>query len=312
MLWTSLFVLNVITSDGNRDFYQILGLKHDATQEEIHKAFKRLAYVNHPDKNPNNPAAAEKYEAVNDAKRALEDPNKRRVYDLFGEQGVHIYETHRSDIEGKAGYSRGTSEDDLVRQVKRVGKLTRLEFPVDLMDFFVGRVYKVPITHRVMCRCPESGFFCPKCRGRPTMRESANLTLIVEKGADDRTSVVFRNMGDVSEVNGPGDLEIVLVTKPDPFYRREQEDLHINVEVTLKEALLGFRRVFKHFDGSELVVESKTPLGCGRTLRIPGKGLPKYLFPDEFGDVVVHTSIKWPKSLPEEAIARLSSVLRDN
>ena len=304
-------IISLITGEGKRDFYDILGLKHDCNDREIDRSFQRLSRKYHPDKNKGNAQAAEKFTDINDAYGTLKDPLKRRVYDLYGEQGVHLLEAPRSEFDPNLGMVRQKSDDnDIASIVRKVGPTIRLHFPVDLIDFHEGRVFPVEVTRRTMCRCPTAGFYCDKCRGRPTMKENVTLTLVVEKGSEEGSIVLFKNAGDVSEECAPGDIEIIITSKKHPLFTREGSDLHMNVEVTLKEALLGFERSFEHFDGSELIIESKNLLGCGKTLKIPQKGLPKYLFPGEFGDVIVHTKLLWPKSFGKEEKLKLVNALK--
>jgi DnaJ family protein B protein 11 len=268
----------------------------------------RLSRRYHPDKNKGDPEAADKYANINDAYGVLRDANKRRVYDLWGEAGIRVYEAPKHDLDRPAGAPQPT-EDDISAQVRVKGRPIRLTFPVDLIDFHRGGSYALDVTRRTMCRCPESGFFCEKCRGRPTIQENVTLKLVVEKGSDEGTVVLFENAGDVSELNAPGDIEVVLVSRKHPIFRRNGSDLHMNVTISLREALLGFIREVKHIDGSRLVVDSKAMIGCQQTIVIPGRGLAKYLFPGEFGDVVVHPTLLWPKALDPEKRARLVKAL---
>jgi DnaJ-class molecular chaperone len=161
-----------------------------------------------------------------------------------------------------------------------------------------------------MCRCPQSGYFCPKCRGKPTVRENVSLSLVVEKGNDEGSVVVFKNAGDTSEANAPGDLEVELISRPHPVFTRVGSDLHMNVSITLKEALVGFRRTVKNIDDTDLVVETTDPIGSDRTLRIRGKGLPVYLYPGDYGDIVVHATIRWPKAMTDQQRGNLADVLQ--
>jgi DnaJ-class molecular chaperone len=97
-----------------------------------------------------------------------------------------------------------------------------------------------------MCRCPFAGFHCPKCRNRATIRENATLSLIIEKGSDDGTVHVFKNAGDAGEANSPSSIEVEGITRPHPYFARRGSELHVNIYITPKEALIGFRRTIKH------------------------------------------------------------------
>jgi DnaJ-class molecular chaperone len=159
-----------------------------------------------------------------------------------------------------------------------------------------------------MCRCPTAGPFCPKCRGRPTIRENVSLSFFVEKGADDGAVIVFHNAGDSSELSAPGDVEVEIVSRPHERFERKGSDLHTNVEVTLKEALTGFQRTIVGIDGGPFVVETNGVIDGG-VIRVKGKGLPLHLSPGYFGDVVVHPIIKWPQELSEEAAESIAGAL---
>jgi DnaJ-class molecular chaperone len=301
-----LFALFLMTDDRNRDFYEILGLRHDCTDREIEKVFMRLSRKWHPDKNKGDPSAADKYADIPDAYSVLRDSNHRRVYDLWGEPGVRVYEAPKHDFDPQLGLPK-PPEDDISAQVRVKGGMIRVTFPVDLIDFHRGGSYELSVTRRAMYRCPEVGFFCEKCKGSPTVQENASLKLGVEKGSDEGTVVLFKNAGDVSELNASGDVEVVLVSRKHPIFRRQGSDLHMNVTIILREALLGFTREVEHIDGSKLVIESKVMIGCQQTIVIRDRGLARYLFPGEFGNVVVHPTLLWPKILDPVKKTRRSS-----
>lgn len=303
-----LFSIQLINSGGNRDFYSILSLRHDATEREIDRSFQKLSRKYHPDKNKGDSSAADKFTDINDAYGILKDSLKRRVYDLYGEAGVSVYESSSNEMNELLGLTSG-GNDQTTEIVKRRGKTYRITFPVDLVDFYNSNHFDLFIERTVMCRCPTKGYFCAKCRGHPTMVENTTLSLFIEKGSEDGNVVVFKNAGDTTEMNGPGDIEVKVVSKPHPLFTRKGADLHMNIGLTLKEALIGFKKTFKNLDGSEFVVESNEPLGCGKTLTLKGKGLPVYLYPGEFGDIVVHTSLRWPKVLSESKREKISNIL---
>ncbi|OHT11071.1 DnaJ domain containing protein [Tritrichomonas foetus] len=302
------FLISLISKEGTRDFYEILNLKHDCVQREIENSYRALSKKYHPDKNKNNPQAIDKFNDINDAYAVLRDFNKRRVYDLWGESGVHIYEAPKNSAEFNPLHPAG-QEDDSVTQVRNKGKTIRIIYPVDLINFHTGKNYPLHVTRRTMCRCPEAGFSCEKCRGRPTVQENVTLNLVVEKGCEEGTIVLFENAGDVSEVNSPGDIEVTIVSKKHPLFTRKGSDLHMNLEITLREALLGFTRTVKGIDGSDIIISHDGPLSCDDIIRIKEKGLAKYLYPGEFGDVIVHPQISWPKNLSQEKKNELVKVL---
>jgi DnaJ family protein B protein 11 len=302
--------LSLITSDGARDFYHVLGLQNDCTDREIEVAYQRLSRKWHPDKNKGNAEAADKFTDINDAYATLRDLQKRRIFDLYGESGVHLYESPQNDKSAIFGIAHSDDPNQISARVRKKGATYRILFPVEMTDFLNSSQYDLLVTRTAMCRCPHRGFACTKCRGKPTIRENVTLSLIIEKGIDDRTIVLFKNAGDTSEANAPGDIEVEIVSRPHPIYQRVGSDLHTNMTITFKEALLGFKKTLPHIDGSEVIVDLSNPINADRTIRIPGKGLPLYLYPGEFGDIVVHADIKWPKSLPQEQRDKIARILQ--
>jgi DnaJ family protein B protein 11 len=131
----------------------------------------------------------------------------------------------------------------------------------------------------------------------------------VEKGSDEGTTVVFKNAGDVSELNSPGDVEVALVSRKHPLFERDGSNLRMNVTISLREALLGFKREVTHIDGTQLVIESKSLIGCGQSIIVKGRGLARYLSPGEFGDLIVQPKLLWPKNLDPAKRDRLVKAL---
>ena len=288
---------------GGRNFYAILGLQNDCSDRDIEKAFQTLSRKYHPDKNKGDAAAADRYRDINDAYAALRDAQRRRIFDLYGENGLQIYESPTNDLVSMIGLQQ---QHNSKTEVTRTSRPFRIVFPVDLADFYTSKHHTLDFTRRTMCRCPHPGFFCAHCRGRPTQRERAQLSLFVERGCAEGTVVVFRGAGDTSEVSAAGDVEVEIVSKPHKVFTRDGCDLHAVVNVTLKEALLGFTRTLEGLDGREIVVQTSGPT---EEVRIAGRGLPVHLG-DGFGDVIVHPAIEWPENINEEARKRLADALR--
>lgn len=308
-----LFLISLISKEGARDFYQILGIKHDCTNKEIEHSYRILSKKYHPDKNKGDPQANEKFNDINDAYGVLRDYNKRRIYDLWGERGVHVYEAPKNTESFNHLTITGQNplEDDSISLIRNKGKAIRFYFPVDLLDFHTGKSYPLNITRRTMCRCPEAGFSCEKCRGRPTTQENVTLNLVVEKGTHEGTIVLFEGAGDVSENNSPGDVEVVIVSRKNPIYKRDGNDLHMDLKINLRESLLGFTKTIKHLDGTEILIESKNVTKSTTKIIIPNKGLAKYLYPGEFGDLIIHPKILLPKSFDHSQKLELVKVLSD-
>lgn len=304
-----LTLLQIISQNGNRDFYNILNVTNDAPKRLIERSFMKLSRKYHPDKNKGDPYAATRFTDINDAYAVLRDDNKRRIYDIYGEKGVHLYEAPQN--KDLYQLNKNADEDPLLKVIRRIGETNRIWFPVDLIDFYEGRAYPIHMSRRTMCRCPYQGFNCPKCHGKPTIRENVNLSLIIEKGSEDGHVVTIKGAGDVSEINGPCDLEFYIYAKKHPFFTRKGDDLLMTVDVTLKEALLGFKKTFSHIDGSQFDIILEPSNIVNHTIVVPNKGMPKYLAPGEFGDIIAKLNVHHPKNLTPEQRNQLADALKE-
>lgn len=301
--------LQIISQNGNRDFYNILNVTNDAPKRLIERSFMKLSRKYHPDKNKGDPSAATRFTDINDAYAVLRDDNKRRIYDIYGEKGVHLYEAPQN--KDLYQLNQNAEEDPLVKIIRHVGETNRIWFPVDLIDFYEGRAYPIHLTRRTMCRCPHQGFNCPKCHGKPTMRENVNLSLIIEKGSEDGHTITLKGAGDVSEINGPCDLEFYIYAKKHPFFTRQGDNLLMTVDVTLKEALLGFKKTFTHIDGSKFEIELEPSNIANHTIIVPNKGMPKYLAPGEYGNIIAKLNVHHPKNLTPDQRNQLADALKE-
>lgn len=299
-----IFSINLISSDQNRDFYKVLEITHDASDAQIKRSYMKLSKKFHPDKNK-DPKAADIFTDINDAYQTLLDPNKRRVYDLYGEPGVHLYESPAESTEMMLQLTKSASSNS--DKVKHRGATVKITYPVKLQSFYTGQAIELNISRTNMCRCPSAGFYCSKCKGKPTLREHKIVKTFLERGFEEGHIVTLKGVADVSEENGAGDIDVECVSKPHPIYTRIGDDLHTTVNITLREAILGFKRTITGIDGQPLEIVSTKPFSD--PIVIKSRGLPKYMYPGYFGDVVVNRYIRWPKNMTPEQLNEVKQIL---
>lgn len=284
------------------DYYKVLGVEKTASQEDIKKAFRRLARKYHPDLNPNDPTAKDKFQAVNEANEVLGDPEKRKKYDAYGEQWKHAeeFEAQRQAQQQTGGFDGfgGFSQEFSTRQ------------PGDFSDFFEQLFgYR----SRGDRRDARTAF-----RGEDyhanlelTLREAAvthkrilnvngkQVRITIPAGVADGQEIRLRGYGGAGANGGEaGDLYITFVVADDPRFKRVGNDLYVNVEIDLYTALLGGEQLVETLQG-EVKLKVKPETQNGQMVRLKGKGFPLYKQEGAAGDLIVTYQVKLPVNLTE-------------
>ena len=294
-----------------RDYYKVLGVERGATEKEIKTAFRRLAQQCHPDKNPGDKHAEDKFKEINEAYEVLGDPEKRAKYDRLGasyaqwERSGHPgggFDFSRWAGGARAG-ARGSGPD--------LNDLFGGE-PVGFSDFFTGLFGGAGAGTRRATRTSASGW---GLRGedmeqpieisleeaytgahRTLQRGDKRLDLNIPPGARTGTKVRMTGAGGVGQTSG--DLLLIVTVRPHPSYRRDGDDLHVDVPVDLYTAVLGGEARVPTLGGEmklNLPPESQT----GKVFRLTGRGMPKLRHAAEHGDFYAHLVVRVPTELTE-------------
>ncbi len=294
------------------DLYGVLGVTRAADPEAIKKAYRKLAQKLHPDKNPGNKGAEAKFKAVNHAYEVLSDDKKRKLYDEFGEDGLR----EGFDADRVRNYQRwgGAQAGGGVGRGPR-GPWTPGEVnAVNLEDLFGGAAQQgggfgdmfgdVFGARGRRTRGPMKGQdveseitidFVSAVRGATldlAIRGGAPVSVRIPAGAAEGSRVRIAGHGAPSPNGGPpGDLLLLLHVQPHPFFRREGDDLHVDVPLTVVEAYKGAKVKVPTADGA---VSVKVPPGTqtGGVLRVRGKGVARKGKPE--GDLYVHFAVHLP------------------
>eukprot|EP01012_Entosiphon_sulcatum_P064822 TRINITY_DN9367_c0_g1_i1.p1 TRINITY_DN9367_c0_g1~~TRINITY_DN9367_c0_g1_i1.p1 ORF type:complete len:390 (+),score=52.45 TRINITY_DN9367_c0_g1_i1:41-1210(+) len=165
-------------------------------------------------------------------------------------------------------------------------------------------------------QCPRCGghgkmvtALCPVCEGRVLVRGEATLEVTIEPGSPDGYDVVFEMEGDESTDTLPGDVVVSLQSRPHPIFRRDKNDLHTSIEISLVEAVAGFTRQMTHMDGHEFTIANEGVTQAGSTLVVRGEGMPRMHVPSEHGDLFVLVTVRFPRRISPAQAAALTSVL---
>lgn len=141
---------------------------------------------------------------------------------------------------------------------------------------------------------------CHHCHGHKIEVGEDMLTITVERGMRQGQKIKFSGMGDEAPDTQPGDISFVIVEAPHPVFRRDGDDLHTKLKVTLLEALTGFSKEIEHLDGHKVVVERSDVTIPGQVIIISQEGMPLPEYGSEKGDLFVTIEIEFPKALTPE------------
>ena len=288
-----------------KDYYKILGVSKSATEKEIKSAYRKLAQKYHPDRNPGNQKAEDKFKEINEAHEVLGDPQKRAKYDQLGSSYAQWERAGRPG--GGFDFGQWTSG--------RSGG-TRVEYR-DLNDLFGGGGFSDFFTSLF-----GGGFGEPAARTssrrvrgedmeqpveisleeayhgaeRTLTRGERRLTVKIPPGARAGTKVRVAGEGSLGQISG--DLFLVVNVRPHARFRREGDDLHVDMPIELYTALLGGEvRVPTLIGDVVLIIPAETQ--SGKIFRLSGKGMPKLRQPNEHGDLYAHAVIRIPTQLTD-------------
>ena len=278
------------------DYYTILGLPKTATQEEIKKAYRKLARKYHPDLNPNNEEAAQKFKELNEANEVLSDTEKRKKYDKYGENWQHgeEYEKARqnqqqqhsySDYDGAQGFGDfdGYSEffgsmfgrEGRSRSTGYKGQDVNASLTLNLTDVLVDQKQTLTVNGK-------------------------NIRITIPAGVEDGQTIKIKGHGGQGYNKGPnGDLYITFHINNNTKFEINGADLSTTVEVDFYDAILGGEVMIETLSG-KVKVPVKEGTESNKKVKLKGKGLPIYKKEEQFGDFYVTFLIKVPTNLSAE------------
>lgn len=152
---------------------------------------------------------------------------------------------------------------------------------------------------------------CPVCNGKKVVHQDKTLDLVIERGMQDGQQIVFEKEGEQSPGIIPGDVIVKLKTRKHPLFTRSGDDLHCEMSITLKEALLGFKRRLPHLDTHGVRVESAGVTQPNEIRVFKGEGMPRHSVPSEKGDLYVKFIVRMPSALTPDQQAQIKTLLSE-
>lgn len=279
-----------------KDYYKILGVSKNADEKAIKSAFRKLAQKYHPDKNPGDKQAEEKFKEINEAYDVLSDPQKRARYDQLGANYANWERMGRPGdgfdfsqwargAGGPAGGAGSGSFSDFFEMlfgnmaaggmgggpVRMRGQDVEQTVDITLEEVFNGST-------------------------RTLHKGNRRLEVKIPKGA--RTGTKIRLSGEGGPGDPPGDLYLVMNVRDHATFRREGDDLHAEAPVDVFTAFAGGEVRVPTLQGQVwLTVPPET--NTGKKFRLSGRGLPRLNAPGEHGDLYITVKLVWPHNLTE-------------
>lgn len=289
------------------DYYGVLGVNKTATQDEIKKAFKKLARKYHPDLNPNDPTAKQKFQEINEANEVLGDPEKRKKYDAYGENWKHADEFeaqqrhyHQQNGTNEAFWSSDGSHfsssftghpgdfSDFFEEL--FGKGSRHSNPNSVG--FKGQDFNAEL-HLSLHDAAETHKQILDVNGK-------KIRITVPAGIADGQTIKLSGQGGPGLNGGPsGDLYITFVIAEDPVYKRHGDNLYMNVFIDLYTAILGGEIIIDTLNG-KIKLKIKPETQNGTKARLKGKGFPVYKEEGKFGDLLITLNVTLPTNLTDK------------
>ena len=282
------------------DYYKILNIDKKATQDDIKKAYKKLARKYHPDLKPNNPEAQQKFQEINEANEVLSDPEKRNKYDQYGENWKHAdefeaqqkYYYQYQDKEKHGNFQDSTNSNsqfsDFFEQLfGNMGRKNRsYENP------FRGKDY----TTNLELTLKEA----TKTHKQIISINGKNLRITIPAGVTNGQSIKIKGQGGEGVNGGPnGDLYITFHILEDNQFKRIGNDLYLTVTLNLYTAILGGELIIETLDG-KVKLNIKPGTQNNSKVRLKNKGFPFYKEDEKFGDLIITYSIEIPTNLTEK------------
>ncbi len=290
--------------------YDALGLKTTATQAEIKTAYRRIARTDHPDLNPDDPAAEARFKAASAAYDLLKDPEMRARYDRGEVDAGGAEQAPRGYYRDAAGgpqdtYSRsgfggdgteGIDPEAFFAQFARGRQGGADPFGA---DSFGGGRFDMPGQDQ---RYSLQVSFLDAARGakaRVTLPGGGDLAVTIPEGAIDGLTLRLRGKGGAGYGKGPpGDAYVTLAVADDPTFRREGDDIHVTLDVAIDEAVLGAKLPVPTIEG-EVRVTVPAGASTGRVLRLRGRGVSRRAGEGR-GDQLVELRIAMPAAIDDD------------
>jgi len=294
-----------------KDYYKTLGVDRNANEEDIKRAYRKLALQYHPDRNPGNKQAEEKFKEINEAYQVLSDPEKRKRYEMLGES----YQRYQQ----RGGTPEGFNWEDWFAQAPtgrgnvrvEMGDLGDIFNSGDFSDFF-SRIFGGMSEMRTASTARRAARPTPyQYEVEISLQEAyqgttwggefdgRRLEVKIPPGAQTGTKVRVAQAISAGAQGAKTDLYLLIKVREDPRFERKGTDLYTDVSIDLYTAVLGGEVTVSTLSGNVVLT---VPPGTqpGQAIRLKGRGMPHIKNPEQHGDLLARAKVTIPRALTPE------------
>jgi len=278
------------------DYYKILGIKKKSTQDEIKKAYRKLARKHHPDLNPNDKVAEQKFKEINEANEVLSNPENRKKYDKYGKDWEHGEEYEKARRQHQQSQGQNSRQDfsnkDYSDFFESMFGGERTSYNQDRTPKFKGQDFNAQL------RLNLKDVYTNQQQVLTINNQKIRLT--IPAGVENGQVIKIKGKGGLGINGGPnGDLYIKFIIDNHTQFKRDKNNLYATVYIDLYKAVLGGDLTIDTFDG-KVKLKVKPETQNGTKIKLKGKGFPIYKKKGEFGDLIITYNIELPTKLTEK------------
>jgi curved DNA-binding protein len=312
-----------------KDYYKVLGVDRKATEDEIKRSYRKLALEHHPDHNPGNKSAEEKFKEINEAYQVLSDPEKKKRYDQLGASYKNYTQQGGSpgNFNWEDWFVQNPRSGNVRVDVSDFGDIFGNQGVGDFSDFFrsifggmagMGSASRGSSSQFARSNQPPQSFqetvpisFTEAFTGttRRIEIDGHQKEVIIPPGAKTGTKVRVSEAISTAPNRPKSDLYLVIQVANDPRFQRKKDNLHTSQEIDLYTAVLGGEVTVPTLSGN-VVLSIPPGTQPGQTFRLAGRGMPQLKNPKKFGDLMVKVAIKIPRNLSSKEKELFSELKR--
>uniref|UniRef100_A0AAF5D0X3 DnaJ homolog dnj-20 n=1 Tax=Strongyloides stercoralis TaxID=6248 RepID=A0AAF5D0X3_STRER len=315
-----IFYLLIIIVDCGRDFYKILNVPRNANQNQIKKAYRKLAKELHPDRNQNDEKANEKFQDLGAAYEVLSDKKKRSIYDRHGEEGLKDMQDFFGGGSPFKDFFGGAFSEEETEEVVHKGSDLNIDLWITLEEAYNGKFLDIKRVksyyketsgvRKCNCRLEMKtksmgpGSFqmfqvqvCDDCPDKKIVQEDVEYNIEIERGVDEGHEILQSGEGEPHIDGEAGDLVMRVKIEKHPIFERRGNNLFTNLTISLEQSLNGFQQELTHMDGHKVQISREQITPPNSKIRKKGEGMPYISDNTKRGDLIITIDVEFPKKM---------------